>query len=143
MPFVFLLNAYQPDMMLALIHAELTLSDSDCRSESYYILMNTMKWHWSKKKLILKGERRCHESGSRLGDQGPLHKLTNMWYLCWASILRVTGLGAVRQQAITWANFDSDLCRHLASLGHNELNVRIQSDYTIWTYVSRFCEILR
>ena len=23
---------------------------------------------------------------------------------------------------ITWANFDSDLCRHMASLGHNELN---------------------
>ena len=30
-------------------------------------------------------------------------------------------LGAVRQQAITWANVDLDLCRHMASLGHNEL----------------------
>ena len=30
-------------------------------------------------------------------------------------------LGAVRQQAITWANVDPDLCRHMASLGHNEL----------------------
>ena len=28
-------------------------------------------------------------------------------------------LGAVRQQAITWANVYPDLCRHLASLGHN------------------------
>ena len=30
-------------------------------------------------------------------------------------------LGAVRQQAITWANVDPDLCRHMASLCHNEL----------------------
>ena len=30
-------------------------------------------------------------------------------------------LGAVRQQAITWANVDPNLCRHMASLGHNEL----------------------
>ena len=28
---------------------------------------------------------------------------------------------AVRQQTITWANVDSDLCRHIASLGHNDL----------------------
>ena len=27
--------------------------------------------------------------------------------------------GAVRQQAITWANIDPDLCRHMASLGPN------------------------
>ena len=32
---------------------------------------------------------------------------------------------AVRQQAITWANVDPDLCRHMASLGPNGLN---QSD---------------
>ena len=25
------------------------------------------------------------------------------------------------QQAITWANVDPDLCRHMASLGQNEL----------------------
>ena len=25
------------------------------------------------------------------------------------------------QQVITWANVDPDLCRHMASLGHNEL----------------------
>ena len=28
---------------------------------------------------------------------------------------------AVRQQAITWANVDIDICRHMASLSHNEL----------------------
>ena len=32
-------------------------------------------------------------------------------------------LGAVRQQAKTWANVDPDICRHLASLDHNELNI--------------------
>ena len=31
-------------------------------------------------------------------------------------------LGAIRQQAITWANFDPDLCRHMPSLGHNAFN---------------------
>ena len=35
-------------------------------------------------------------------------------------------LGAVRQQAITWANVEPDLCRHMASLGHNELNKSFQ-----------------
>ena len=30
-------------------------------------------------------------------------------------------LGAVRQQAITWVNVEPDLCRHMVSLGHNEL----------------------
>ena len=28
------------------------------------------------------------------------------------------------QQAITWANVDLDLCRHRASLGHNELTMQ-------------------
>ena len=32
-------------------------------------------------------------------------------------------LGTVRQQAITWANVDSDLCRHMASLRVNELTM--------------------
>ena len=30
-------------------------------------------------------------------------------------------LGAVRQQAITRVNVDPDLCRHMVSLGHNDL----------------------
>ena len=29
---------------------------------------------------------------------------------------------AIRQQAITWANVDPDLCHQMASLGLNELN---------------------
>ena len=28
---------------------------------------------------------------------------------------------AVRQQAITWANVDPDLCHHMVALGHNGL----------------------
>ena len=35
------------------------------------------------------------------------------WFRYW--------IGAVRQQAITWANVDPDLYCHMASLGHNEL----------------------
>ena len=35
----------------------------------------------------------------------------------------------MRQQAITWANVDPDLCRHMMSLGHNEL---IVSRGTTW-----------
>ena len=38
------------------------------------------------------------------------------------SILVQVMLGAIRQQAITWANVDPDLCRHMASLGLNELS---------------------
>ena len=30
-------------------------------------------------------------------------------------------LGTLRQQAITWANVDPNLCCHMASLGNNEL----------------------
>ena len=29
-------------------------------------------------------------------------------------------LGAVRQQAMTWANIDLDLSHHMASLGHSD-----------------------
>ena len=36
------------------------------------------------------------------------------WHVRW-------WLGAIRQQAITWANNNLDICRHLTSLGHDEL----------------------
>ena len=39
--------------------------------------------------------------------------ISQHWFRHW--------LGAVRQQAITWANVGVDPCRHLTSLGHNEL----------------------
>ena len=39
---------------------------------------------------------------------------------------------AVRQQAITWANIDLDLCRHMASLSLSELTpwVRMTRQWT-------------
>ena len=37
------------------------------------------------------------------------------WYRKW--------LGAVRQQAITWANVDPDPCRQMTSLGLSELSI--------------------
>ena len=39
--------------------------------------------------------------------------ISQHWFRQW--------LGAIRQQAITWANDDLDLCRHMASLDSNEL----------------------
>ena len=38
--------------------------------------------------------------------------ISKHWFREWVS--------AVRQQAITWANVDPDLCHHMVSLGHNE-----------------------
>ena len=46
--------------------------------------------------------------------QNPTGVKSTLWFRQW--------LGAVRQQAITWTNVDQDMCRHLASLGLNELN---------------------
>ena len=41
----------------------------------------------------------------------------------------------MRQQAITWANVDSDLCHHMVSLGQNELilvGFESSNDLTHW-----------
>ena len=35
-------------------------------------------------------------------------------------------LSVVRLQAITWANANPDLCRHILSLGHNELTLDVR-----------------
>ena len=45
--------------------------------------------------------------------QWTLLMVNQYWFRYW--------LGAVRHQAITWANVDPDLCHHMSSLGHNEL----------------------
>ena len=47
--------------------------------------------------------------------------ISQHWFRWW--------LGAVRQQAITWANVDLVPCRHMASPGHNELI------YVLYTYI--------
>ena len=50
-----------------------------------------------------------------LSDECPgmLLMPSQYWFRQW--------LGAVREQAITWANVDLDLCHHMTTLGHNEL----------------------
>ena len=45
--------------------------------------------------------------------QRTLLMISQHWFRYW--------FGAVRQQAIAWTNVDLDPCRHMASLGHNEL----------------------
>ena len=40
--------------------------------------------------------------------------------------------GAVKQQAITWANVDPALCRPMASLGHNEVTMLYQTKNASW-----------
>ena len=52
--------------------------------------------------VVLWGE--CHRTSLIISQH---------WFRYW--------LGAVRQQANTWFNVDTDLCHHMASLGHNEL----------------------
>ena len=47
--------------------------------------------------------------------------ISQHWFRKW--------LVAVRQQAITWANGDPDLCRHMASLGPNELSIPEEHGY--------------
>ena len=46
------------------------------------------------------------------------HKTSLMICQCWFR----QWLGAIRQQVTTWANVDIDLCRHMASQGHNKSN---------------------
>ena len=53
--------------------------------------------------------------------------ISQHWFRQW--------LGAVRQQAITWANVDPDLCRQMASLGHNELTMSCER---FWLLCSAF-----
>ena len=52
----------------------------------------------------------CHDT---------LLMISQPWFRWW--------LGAVRKQAITWANVDPDLSRQMASLCLNELNKGIMS----------------
>ena len=55
--------------------------------------------------------------------------ISQYWFRKW--------LGAVRQQAITWANVDPDLYRHMAWLGHHELDkgLRRLVYWRIWACV--------
>ena len=54
--------------------------------------------------------------------------ISQHWFRQW--------LGAIGQQAITWANVDPDLCRHMVSLGQNELNSIFTKTHLPVTYFS-------
>ena len=47
--------------------------------------------------------------------------ISQHWFRQW--------LGAFRQQAITWANGDPDLCRHIASLGPNSYHIEADTKW--------------
>ena len=68
-------------------------------------------------------------------SQDPLLMISQHWFRLW--------LGAVRQQAITWANVDPDLCRHMVLLGQDELrnhqNTFI-SHFTPWHWNVADCQ---
>ena len=60
------------------------------------------------------------------------------WFRWW--------LGAVRQQVITWANVDPDLCHHRLSLSHNEVNpcdiefILVSSKTYSFPIISKYCD---
>ena len=47
---------------------------------------------------------------------------------------------AIRQQTITWANVELDVCGHVMSLVHNEVNTSNIAKDIIWTYFSYFTQ---
>ena len=61
-------------------------------------------WLVSSNLLMIMSSDECHRT---------LLMISQHWFRLWHV--------AVRQQAITWANVDPDQCRHMASLGCNEL----------------------
>ena len=54
-------------------------------------------------------------------------------------------MGAVKKQAITWANADPDLCRHVVSLGYNELSCRrlCQLNMIIYKYAEMSSQLFK
>ena len=60
--------------------------------------------------------------------QWTIFMVSQHWFWQW--------LGAVRQQAITWANVDPDLCLHMVSLGHNELSYQVW--HVLFQIISRY-----
>ena len=47
--------------------------------------------------------------------------ISQHWFRQW--------LGAIRYQAIPWANVDQDLCRHMASIGPQRVNEYFHENY--------------
>ena len=65
---------------------------------------NKFQWLMARASVEKQSSNECYRT---------LEMISQHWSRWW--------LGAIRQQAITWANADSELCCHIASLGHNEL----------------------
>ena len=57
------------------------------------------------------------------------------WFRSW--------IGAVRQQAITWANVDPDLCHHMATLDHKKLSWYVCFRYPSWDKKKKYLDIRR
>ena len=59
-----------------------------------------------------------------IGGWGISYEIALMWISLYLtddkSTLVQVMIGALRQQAIIWANVDPDLSRHVVSLSHNE-----------------------
>ena len=66
---------------------------------------------------------RIHQANI-IGSGAIIPRLTHwpLWNYRHVIFKQILVIGAVRQQAITWANVDPDLYRHLASPGHSELS---------------------
>ena len=87
---------------------------------------NTCYWSWVPLVTLFSGE--CHRA-SLMKSQ--------LWFRKW--------LGAVRQQAITWANFGPDICRHVASLVRQDF--RTYHEFAIlmlyWNWVTWLQTVVR
>ena len=52
-------------------------------------------------------------------------------------------LGAIRQQVVTWANVDPDMCHYMVSLSHNELIVYNSKWPPLTMKLDKFCWLVR
>ena len=76
--------------------------------------MSRLPYHWSLCLFLI-----CHEWNWNMNRNAvPFHESKRCSVSRKCPIYHVY---SIRQQAITWANGDPDLCRHVVSLGHNEL----------------------
>ena len=69
---------------------------------------------------LIRQELKCCE---KLKESGNLSGSESQWHINSLAPFETIWLGAIRQQPITWASVDASLCRHIKSLGHNELYI--------------------
>ena len=68
----------------------------------------------------------------------PMNVTGHYWW--WVNI--GSGNGAIRQQAITWASVDPDLCPHMVSLSHNELNLANVPEILVMTEMTQRSQLI-